>query len=252
MMEEQERSLREFGREYLGSLLESAGLVRMRVQVPVDNKEIPLWSLPGEIPASIWEYLGLLGKMLSFPNRGLLLRGFWSSPDPDDIFLGCNREIMSLMLRSPFRAILANEDTLEEEKLPFLWIVATEVTDEFLEGFGAEPELPTWGEGVYFFPPLFRTGVVAIDRLPATRETLWLRLMGDEVIQEQGLMELKALPPESGELAIKDLVLVRFGNMDKSVERAICFLQQLPLVEALRLLICLEREELLSQLTIDN
>jgi len=246
-MEEQERSPDEFGREYIGSLLESIGMVQVRMQVPVDNREIPFWSLPGDIPASVCEYLGLLGKMLSFPNRGLLVRGFWCSPDPDEVFLGCEGEIISLMTRSPFREILSNEDTLEEEQLPFLWIIAHEVTDYFLEGFGAKPKLPTWGEGVYFFPPAYRTGVVALDRLPVARETLWLRLLGKEETQQPALAELKAMPPESGELAIKDLTLIRFGNMDKPVEGAIASLQQLPLVEALRLLIRLEREELLAR-----
>ena len=69
-----------FAGEYLGSLLESVGMVRVRMQVPVDNREIPLWSLPGDILPSVCEYLGLLGKMVSFPNRGLLVRGFWRSP----------------------------------------------------------------------------------------------------------------------------------------------------------------------------
>lgn len=241
-MEEKERSPDEFGREYIGSVLESAGMVRVRMEVPVDNRELPFWSLPGDIPPSVCEHLGLLGKMLSVPSAGFLVRAFWHCPEPIDILLGCQRDITSLMTRSPFREI---ED--EYEKLPFLWILAREVTDSLLEGFGATPKLPTWGEGVYFFAPAMRTGIVALDRLPATRETLWLRLLGKEETQEPALAELKAMPPESGELAIEDLVLIRVGNIDKPVERAIASLQQLPLVEALRLLIRLEREELLAR-----
>lgn len=246
-MEEKEGLEDEFCRDLLGTLLESAGLVRKRIEVPVDNKEIPLWSLPGDIPASVYEYLGFLGKMLCFPNTGLLVKTFWHCPDPDDIFLNSQGDIISLMLRSPFREILRNEEELEEEKLPFMWIIAAEVTDSLLEGFAAKPELPTWGEGVYFFPPAFRTGVVALDRLPVNRETLWLRLLGNEETQQQAIAELMELPPESGELAIKDLTIIRFGKMDKPVERAIASLQQLPLVEALRLLVRLEREELLAR-----
>jgi len=45
-----------------------------------------------------------------------------------------------------------------QENLPRLWILAPLVSETILNGFGAALD-PNWPEGVYFLPPLGRTGV---------------------------------------------------------------------------------------------
>jgi hypothetical protein len=49
-------------------------------------------------------------------------------------------------------------------------------------------------ECVYFLPELQKTALVAINQLPATTETLWLRLLGRDATQRQAVDELVALP----------------------------------------------------------
>jgi hypothetical protein len=48
--------------------------------------------------------------------------------------------------------------------------------------------------GVYFLPELQKTALVAINQLPTTAETLWLRLLGRDATQRQAVDELVALP----------------------------------------------------------
>ena len=48
-------------------------------------------------------------------------------------------------------------------------------------------------ECVYFLPELQKTALVAINQLPATTETLWLRLLGRDATQRQAVDELVAL-----------------------------------------------------------
>jgi hypothetical protein len=48
--------------------------------------------------------------------------------------------------------------------------------------------------GVYFLPELQKTALLAINQLPTTEETLWLRLLGINATQRQAVDELIALP----------------------------------------------------------
>ncbi|NET62565.1 MAG: hypothetical protein F6K47_42665, partial [Symploca sp. SIO2E6] len=64
-----------------------------------------------------------------------------------------------------------------------------------LEGLGAKIDLDNWGEGIYFLPEYFRTAIVAIHKLPRTKDTLWIRLLGRGRVQEEAIDEIKALPP---------------------------------------------------------
>ena len=52
----------------------------------------------------------------------------------------------------------------------------------------------TWPDGIYFSGKILLTRIVAIDRLPRTKETLWLRILGKGLIQKQAVDEVIALP----------------------------------------------------------
>jgi hypothetical protein len=53
-----------------------------------------------------------------------------------------------------------------------LWILTPTLSAPILEGFGAKLDLANWGEGVYLMPAHFKTGIVVLDRLPKTPQTL--------------------------------------------------------------------------------
>ncbi|MCY7273199.1 MAG: DUF4351 domain-containing protein, partial [Phormidesmis sp. CAN_BIN44] len=47
---------------------------------------------------------------------------------------------------------------------------------------------------VYFMADIFKTAIVAIDQLPETEETLWLRILGRDETQERAIRGVLALP----------------------------------------------------------
>jgi hypothetical protein len=83
--------------------------------------------------------------------------------------------------------------SLPEDNLPRLWILATSASTTLLESFGARLDTDNWLAGVYFLPDSFRTAIVAINKLPLTLETLWLRILGKGETQRQAVSELLSL-----------------------------------------------------------
>jgi hypothetical protein len=91
----------------------------------------------------------------------------------------------------------AEGKTLDDNNLPRLWILVPSASPDLLKGFGAQLKLDNWTTGIYFLPNVFRLAIVAINQLPVTSETLWLRLLGRGAIQQQAVSELVALPLEN-------------------------------------------------------
>ena len=83
--------------------------------------------------------------------------------------------------------------SLSEEALPRLWIITTSASDNLLNFFDAKLRLSQWGKGVYFLNQGLRSAIVVVDRLPITKKTLWLRILGKGQTQEQAIDEVTAL-----------------------------------------------------------
>ena len=77
--------------------------------------------------------------------------------------------------------------------MPRLWILATSASATLLDSFGAKLDTNNWPQGVYLLAESLRTSVVAINQLPATAETLWVRILGKGATQQQAITELIAL-----------------------------------------------------------
>jgi hypothetical protein len=58
-----------------------------------------------------------------------------------------------------------------------------------LSRFGASPR-SDWLQGIYFLPIGLKAAIIAINKLPKTPETLWLRIFGKGVIQKQAIDEV--------------------------------------------------------------
>jgi hypothetical protein len=91
------------------------------------------------------------------------------------------------------RAAKREQVQLAESDLPWLWILTPTASEDIFRGLGAE-ERTDEERGIYFLPPAFLTGLVVIDQLPQTEETLWLRLLGRGRVQHQAIEELAVLP----------------------------------------------------------
>jgi len=69
--------------------------------------------------------------------------------------------------------------------LPKLWILTTSTSQEFLASFDFKPR-QSWCKGFYFFVgEAMNTGIVVLDELPETNETVWLRILGKGPTQQK-------------------------------------------------------------------
>ncbi|MBD2496762.1 hypothetical protein [Nostoc sp. FACHB-280] len=118
----------------------------------------------------------------------------------------CLRKLLSVFSTLNDRAE-AEGKALDDDDLPRLWIVVPSASGKLLDGFGAQLNLKNWPTGIYFLPNVFRLVIVAIDKLPMTAETLWLRILGKGETQRQAFIELWTLP-ETNEFRQKTIRLL--------------------------------------------
>jgi len=76
--------------------------------------------------------------------------------------------------------------SLTEDELPSLWILATSASAALLNSFGAKTQAK--------LDEALKTNIIVINQLPQTPETLWLRILGKGKTQERAINELIALP----------------------------------------------------------
>jgi hypothetical protein len=140
------------------------------------------------VPATAFQRLGLLGEMVK--QSGGLLEHFWTPPTHRELD---HALLKILILHSKLRhRAEKRRQVLREEALPQLWILTTSASAKLVEFCGAKPK-PPWAPGIYFLADLFKTAIVAINQLPTTPETLWLRMLGRGDTQRQAVLELLAL-----------------------------------------------------------
>jgi hypothetical protein len=66
-----------------------------------------------------------------------------------------------------------------ESQNPFTWILTVHCSEQLLQSFQSQLDSGL-GVGVYRLPEFLRMGIVVIDRLPDSPETLWLKMLGDK------------------------------------------------------------------------
>jgi hypothetical protein len=128
-----------------------------------------------------------LGVLASIAQKPALLEPFRSGLADADI----ETCLMKLFM---VNAQLRNKNTNIPSNIPpQLWIIAAEVSDRILTDFGGiiEPEM---GEGFYKLTKGLKTTIIAVEELPTTPETLWLRLMGKGRTQDDAIADLLMLP----------------------------------------------------------
>ncbi len=73
--------------------------------------------------------------------------------------------------------------------------------------------------GIYFLAPAFKTGLVVIDQLTQSPQTLWLRLLGRGRVRHQALLELVALPAHHSLRSVSERVTLQLAFSPRSVTR---------------------------------
>ena len=77
-------------------------------------------------------------------------------------------------------------------------MLAVNCGDKLLKLCEAKP-LTEYGTGVYELSKFLRMGIVVIDRLPDSPQTLWLKMLGDKESARKAFGEIEQLSPERRE-----------------------------------------------------
>lgn len=199
----------QFAKDYLTELLSPLGEVKTSQNIAGEVREIDVWFAPNAQTANNTE-LGLLG---SLANTAAIFEPFRNAIDLGEVrsCMGKLFDVFAFLERQAKR----NNTRIEEKNLPQLWIIAPTASTSLLAGFGAKLELDKWCSGVYVFPPHWKGGIVVIHQLPATPETLWLRILGKGKVQQQAINELAALPENE---PIRGVVLELLNNLKTILE----------------------------------
>lgn len=182
----------QFAKQYLGELLAPYGNVEINKEVSDESRYIDVMFSPIPSPDQDLESLGVLGKIATDDS---LLEAFRNSPNPVNI-LNCFHKQLS-EFRKLQRKAKRDKTTISEDDVPSLWILATSASENLIETFKATLDLENWLPGIYWLMPPCKTAIVSINQLPVTDETLWLRLLGRNSVQQQAIDELIALPKEN-------------------------------------------------------
>jgi len=177
-----------FAKDYLEELLSRFGEVKAPRRVADEMREVDVWFSPQTNPPANLAPLGLLGRLAQTPA---LFEPFRNAATLTDI-RSCLLKLLVVQGES-LRQAKRQKKTLAEAQLPRLWILSPTASATILDSFRAKMEA-SWGEGIHVFGSAYRTAIVAIHQLPRTPDTLWLRLLGRDRVQDQALSELAQLP----------------------------------------------------------
>jgi hypothetical protein len=178
----------QFNKRLFQELLSPFGEVMLNRAVAGEERAIDIFFAPQVGAVLDPAELGCLAAMLDQPA---LLEPFRSQL-PDYEVGNCLLKLLLVQADEQRQAKRA-ERSLDPATRPWLWILAAAVSPRLLTAFGGALDA-TWGEGFYFLAPGLRTTIVAIEELPTTSNTLWLRLLGSGRTQETAISELLLLP----------------------------------------------------------
>lgn len=192
----------QFVEHYLESLLSPLGRVEVSGLVTDEERRGTVLLLPKEINQTEKQKLGLLAKVA---QSDCSIEVYCEQISETEV-RNCLRKLLSVFSTLNYR-LEAEGKILDDNDLPYLWIVVPSASQDLLNSFGAQLEPKNWTAGVYFLPNVFRLAIVVVDELPVTTETLWLRILGRGETQLQAVSELLELS-QSNQLRQNTLRLI--------------------------------------------
>jgi len=190
-----------FAKEFLEELLAPLGEVKINQEVTDPARFVDVLFSPS--PQAQAENLGLLGRIALLNTA--LLEPFRNQPSRTEV-RNCFLKLFMVIAKAQRKA-RREKTQLPEDSLARLWIISPSATDALLRDLEVKLDLENWPSGVYFVQNCFRGAIIAVNQLPVTEETLWLRILGRGETQRQAVSELLALP-ESNSLRQNTLKLI--------------------------------------------
>jgi hypothetical protein len=178
----------QFSKEFLEELLSPLGTVEKSLEVLGTSRLVDLYFAPAPQTETEPQMLGLLGRIAATP---CLLEPFRNPPTTTEV-KDCLLKLLSVHADLQ-RRTQRDDANVSEAELPRLWILASSISGNLLERFAATSN-ESWPLGIYGLGEALCTAIVAINQLPLTEDTLWLRLLGKGLTQEQAISEVLAIP----------------------------------------------------------
>jgi len=191
----------QFAKQFLEELLSPLGEVRTNQEVRDETRFVDVLFSPA--PEAQDPNLGLLGRIVLMNTA--LLEPFRNQPTPTEI-RNCFLKLFAVIANAQRKA-KREKRKLAENSLPRLWIISPSASEGLLANLEVKLDLENWPSGVYFVQDCFRGALIAVDQLPVTAETLWLRILGRGETQRQAVAQLLALP-ENNQLRQNTLRLI--------------------------------------------
>ena len=175
-----------FAKDWLKEFLSDFGTVQIEYQISAAVRYVDVYFEPNlaALPAP----MGIFGRMIEAP---CLLEPF-RNPIPIAEISNCNSK-STILGHTLMRQANLEERDFRFEQRPFLWMISPTLSAYIYRGFCGH-ERPDWVPGIYFLPEHERSAIIAVHQLPATLDTLWLRLLGRGRVQKRAIQELMALP----------------------------------------------------------
>ena len=177
-----------FAKEYLAEMLSPMGTVNIGRDVTSEVREIDVYFTPTTVTPEYVETLGVLGKMATATAI------FEPFRNPVSVSEVCSCLSKLWDVRGELERQARRQNTrCDETELPKLWILTPTASKALLDGFNATPDTENWMPGIYFLGEYLRTAIVAIHALPETPQTLGLRILGRDGVQQRAIAQLSSL-----------------------------------------------------------
>jgi hypothetical protein len=178
-----------FAKDYFEVLLDPFGTVRSQRRVSSEQYYIDVWFEPIQENLVGLNQLGCLGRMAKTPSIFEPFRNPVTADEIGDCLL------KSLLVKGEMkRQARRNESSFSVESVPKLWILTPTASAAVLSYANA---VPTPNELSGFYTLGLRTSIIVIHQLPRTAETLWLRVLGRNRVQQEAIDELEVLSAEN-------------------------------------------------------
>jgi Domain of unknown function (DUF4351) len=218
--------------------------------VPVQSAEalvidVLCKALPRDESVAVDPLLGLLGRLMSVHPTIIVehYSGYLDLDDIDSCVLrsGIYWEMNKAQSDGSAKIRVTKDSAVNRTPLhadrPFTWILATRCGSNSLRRWAASPAVE-FGDGVYWLgPPGLCMGVVEIESLPVSFDTVLLRMMGRDATAREAfdavfrLDSCLALRDDIIEVAIKHCVYLQQFQSDLLTEEALSFMVYIQDVE---------------------
>jgi hypothetical protein len=202
-----------FFKFYIQSLYKTKGDTQQNIQVRNDEDlEIDLMFI-GEPGKEGWqqEDLGLFDRLMKL-HPTIIVEHYSSYLEETDLNKSITRknlywepkkkeltEIAKIEQKLTSSKRLSREAVEQiENQNPFTWILTVNCSDKILTLCDAQPDREL-GVGVYRLMGLLRMGIVIIDRLPDSPETIWLKMLGNRESAQSAFQSIEQLSPDRRE-----------------------------------------------------